>query len=69
MVLPTLFGAGFVTVHSLFGAYKQVTRGHARSSDEWARDEAIKTVCEELADEFDAEAQKAEEEKAKKEVA
>jgi hypothetical protein len=64
--VPALFGMGFANAYFLINGTKRLTSGFAKSSDAWARDMTIKSICDELADEFDFAARQAEEEKKKR---
>jgi hypothetical protein len=66
VLVPALFGMGFTSAYFLIDGTKRLASGFAKSSDAWARDMTIKSICDELADEFDFAARQAEEEKKKR---
>ena len=66
LLVPALFGMGFANAYFLINGTKRLTSGFAKSSDEWARDMTIKSICDELGEEFDFAARQAEEEKKKR---
>ena len=66
VLVPALFGMGYASAYLLIDGTKRLTSGFAKSSDAWARDMTIKSICDELADEFDFAARQAEEEKKKR---